>query len=192
MLADEDARLRGAQQPKPPQWRPARHCARCNRHSRCSRLALMHSPLAKPLLVLSSTIALAACSNAPARLDAVDASDGPSPSGGYAQAIAVSNAPRLLYVSGQIPVDAGGRTPTDFDAQCRLVWANLLAQLRSAGMQETDLVKVTTYLSDRRYAAENSRIRREILGSHRPALTVIISDIYDPAWLLEIEAVAAQ
>lgn len=114
------------------------------------------------------------------------------PSGGYAQAIAVSNATRLLYVSGQIPVDTEGRTPTDFAAQCRLVWANLLAQLRSAGMQETNLVKVTTYLSDRRYAAENSRIRREVLGSHRPALTVIVSDIYDPEWLLEIEAVAAQ
>jgi enamine deaminase RidA (YjgF/YER057c/UK114 family) len=152
----------------------------------------MLSPRAKPLLIFSSTIALAACSNAPARLDAVDASDAPMPSGGYAQAIAVSDATRLLYVSGQIPVDTEGRTPTGFEAQCRLVWANLLAQLRSAGMQEADLVKVTTYLSDRRYAAENSRIRRELLGSHRPALTVIISGIYDPEWLLEIEAVAAQ
>ena len=149
---------------------------------------------AKPLLILSSTIALTACANAPAppRLDAIDAADAPAPSGGYAQAIAVSNASRLLYVSGQIPVDTAGHTPSDFDAQCRLVWANVLAQLRSAGMKETDLVKVTTYLSDRRYAADNSRIRREVLGSHRPSLTVIISDIYDPEWLLEIEAVAAQ
>jgi hypothetical protein len=29
------------------------------------------------------------------------------------------------------------------------------------------------------------------LGDHRPALTVIIADIYDSQWLLEIEAIAA-
>jgi 2-iminobutanoate/2-iminopropanoate deaminase len=34
-------------------------------------------------------------------------------------------------------------------------------------------------------------VRREVLGTHAPALTVIITGIYDPRWLLEIEAVAA-
>ena len=29
-----------------------------------------------------------------------------------------------------------------------------------------------------------------MLGSHQPALTVIITGIFDEAWLLEIEAVA--
>jgi hypothetical protein len=30
-----------------------------------------------------------------------------------------------------------------------------------------------------------------VLGGHSPALTVIIADIFDSAWLLEIEAIAA-
>jgi 2-iminobutanoate/2-iminopropanoate deaminase len=30
-----------------------------------------------------------------------------------------------------------------------------------------------------------------ILGDHRPALTVIVAGIWDPAWLIEIEAIAA-
>ena len=55
-----------------------------------------------------------------------------------------------------------------------------------------DIVKVTTFLSDRAYAAENSAIRREVLASLTPALTIIIAGIYDPAWLLEIEAIAAR
>jgi hypothetical protein len=49
---------------------------------------------------------------------------------------------------------------------------------------------VTTYLADRRYREANSRIRHELLGDHRPALTIIICDIYSEDWLLEIEAVA--
>lgn len=57
-------------------------------------------------------------------------------------------------------------------------------------MSLTNLVKVTTFLSAREFAMQNSEIRREILGDHAPALTVIITDIYDPEWLLEIEAVA--
>jgi len=53
-----------------------------------------------------------------------------------------------------------------------------------------DIVKHTTFLSDRRYRDANSKVRKEILGDMLPALTVIIAEIYDEVWLLEIEAVA--
>lgn len=54
-----------------------------------------------------------------------------------------------------------------------------------------DLVKVTVFLADRRYREANYAIRHEVLGGRSPALTVIVCEIYDPAWLVEIEAVAA-
>ena len=41
-------------------------------------------------------------------------------------------------------------------------------------MTHRNLAKVTTYLSDRRYREANSRIRAEVLGDHRPAITIII------------------
>jgi enamine deaminase RidA (YjgF/YER057c/UK114 family) len=59
-------------------------------------------------------------------------------------------------------------------------------------MSLADIVKVTTFLSNRSHAEENSMIRRELLAGLSPALTVIIADIYDPAWLLEIEVIAAR
>jgi enamine deaminase RidA (YjgF/YER057c/UK114 family) len=111
--------------------------------------------------------------------------------GGYSQAVEISGTQRVLYVSGQVPLDLEDRCPPMFQEQCRLVWANIEAQLRAAGMSLDNLVKVTTFLSDRRYAAENSKIRREVLGGRTPALTVVIAGIYDEAWLLEVEAVAA-
>ena len=63
--------------------------------------------------------------------------------------------------------------------------------LRGADLDVTALVKVTTYLSDRKYANQSRQVRREVLGTHRPALTVIIADIFDGGWLIEIEAIAA-
>lgn len=115
----------------------------------------------------------------------------PVPSGGYAHGLEVPAGHRLLFISGQIPVRADGTVPRDFDAQCHLVWDHVFAVLAEAGMKVQDLVKVTTFLSDRSHADANGRIRRERLGAHRPALTVIITGIFDPAWLLEIEAIAA-
>ncbi|HJU38400.1 MAG TPA: RidA family protein [Tahibacter sp.] len=121
----------------------------------------------------------------------INAPDAPAASGSYAQAVEIRGGERLLVVSGQIPQTVDGDVPPDFDAQCRLVWRNVEAQLRAAGMSLDHLVKVTTYLSDRRYRDANGAIRREVLGARTPALTVVIAGIYDEAWLLEIEAIAA-
>ncbi len=115
----------------------------------------------------------------------------PGPSGGYSQALDVQGSTRWLYVSGQIPVDRAGAVPSGFAEQADLVWANILAQLDAAGMGVANLVKVTTFLSSRQCADENGQARRRALGSHAPALTVVIAGIYDEAWLLEIEAIAA-
>lgn len=111
---------------------------------------------------------------------------------GYAQCVAVPGGARTVYVSGQIPVRPDGSVPDTFTAQAEQAWANVEAQLAAAGMGMGDIVRHTTYLSDRKYRAENSAVRKKVLGAHEPALTVIIAGIFDEAWLLEIEAVAAQ
>jgi 2-iminobutanoate/2-iminopropanoate deaminase len=111
---------------------------------------------------------------------------------GYAQCVAVSGDARTVYISGQIPVRPDGTVPQTFVAQAEQAWANVEAQLEAAGLGMGDIVRHTTYLADRTYRAENSAVRRKVLGEHGPALTVIIAGIFDEAWLLEIEAVAAQ
>jgi 2-iminobutanoate/2-iminopropanoate deaminase len=50
----------------------------------------------------------------------VNASQAPVVSGGYAQAVAVIDARRTLYISGQIPMTEDGIDPKDFEEQCRL------------------------------------------------------------------------
>jgi 2-iminobutanoate/2-iminopropanoate deaminase len=111
--------------------------------------------------------------------------------GAYAPAVEVTGAARTLYISGTVPVDADGNCPADFEGQCRLVWANIEAILAAAGMNFDNLVKVTTYLADRKYNLENRAIRQELLGERRFALTVVLPAIFDEAWLIEIDAIAA-
>jgi 2-iminobutanoate/2-iminopropanoate deaminase len=122
---------------------------------------------------------------------AINASDAPAPRGGYAQAFEIAEHRRLLFISGQVPTTQDDRVPDGFAAQCRQAWANVDAQLRAAGMTRDNLVKVTTFLSDRKYGLENRTIRQEMLAGREPALTVVITGIFDAAWLLEIEAIAA-
>ncbi len=127
------------------------------------------------------------------RTRAIDAADAPAiPAGAnYAQAMEVSGAQRLLFVSGQIPERADGSLPEGFAAQCRQAWANVEAQLRAAGMTLDSLVKATVFLADRADGMANREVRRAVLGDRRIAMTVVVAGIFDAAWLVEIEAVAA-
>jgi enamine deaminase RidA (YjgF/YER057c/UK114 family) len=95
----------------------------------------------------------------------------------------------LVFVSGQIPADENDIVPADFKNQCKLVWTNIEKQLKDADMGLNNIVKINTYLSDRRFREENSKIRQQILETHQPAITVIIAGIYEENWLLEIEVI---
>ena len=120
----------------------------------------------------------------------INAENAPQSAGGYSQAIESSDTHRRLYISGQIPVTVDGHVPGSFADQSKLAWANVEAQLNAADMTLDNLVKVTIFLSDRKFAMENRAVRADVLEDRRPALTVIITGIFDEDWLLEIEAIA--
>jgi 2-iminobutanoate/2-iminopropanoate deaminase len=125
------------------------------------------------------------------RLRPLSAADGPAVQGSYPGAVEVSGATRWLFLSGQIPADAAGAVAPDFEDQCVRAWANVEAQLRAADMTLDNLVKVTTYLADRADAEINRAVRLRVLDGRQPALTVIITDLFEPGWRVEIEAIAA-
>jgi 2-iminobutanoate/2-iminopropanoate deaminase len=115
-----------------------------------------------------------------------------APVGGYSHAVEVGPGARWRYISGTIPERPDGTVPEGFAAQCNAIWDNLEAILASAGMTVANLVKVTTYLTDRAQAAENREIRSRRLQGAKPALTVVVLQTLDAEWLLEIDAVAAE
>jgi 2-iminobutanoate/2-iminopropanoate deaminase len=118
------------------------------------------------------------------KLRSINAESAPPVVGGYSQALEVTGSTRRLYISGQIPIAKDGTVPGTFAEQASF------AQLAAADMTVENLVKVTIFLSDRKYGMENREVRQRALGKHAPALTVFITGIFDDAWLLEIEALA--
>lgn len=115
---------------------------------------------------------------------------GSDPGNAFAQACEVSGFKRLLFISGQVPQE-GDHIPPDYEGQYRLAWKNVAAQLEAAGMGLDNLVKVTIFLSDRSLIAKSRGLRHSILGDRTPAITIVLTGIYDERWLLEIEAIAA-
>ncbi len=117
----------------------------------------------------------------------------PLPTSRFSQGMEVSAGSQMLFVSGQVGTDAHGNTPTDAAGQARVIWRNISAILASASMAPTDIIKINTYLLDECDAAAAAAARREEIGEHAPAATlVVVSKLMRPEWCMEIEVVAAR
>lgn len=113
------------------------------------------------------------------------------PAGPYAHGIETRGFSRLLWISGTMGLAPDGSVSDDFEEQCEQAWANVGEVLTAAGMTWRNLVKVTCFLGDRGDRDVNAAVRDRVLGDHRVAVTVVAATLLDPAWKLEIEALAA-
>jgi enamine deaminase RidA (YjgF/YER057c/UK114 family) len=111
----------------------------------------------------------------------------------YAQAVKVEGAQTFLFLAGQVDYDATGACahPGDFKAQARGALAALKAQVEAGGATLSNIVKVTTYITDMRYRADYGPIRTEFFGAKMPPHTLVgVASLAAPEFLIEIEAIA--
>lgn len=98
----------------------------------------------------------------------------------------------LLFLSGQVGVDANGQVAGDVAAQAEAAFANLGRVLALAGAGPANVLKITIFMTN---ATDRGRIlpaRRAFFGAARPASTLVeVRGLARPEWLIEIEAVAA-
>ena len=120
----------------------------------------------------------------------INAADAPPPAGQYTQAIEVTGASRTLYLSGQVGIAADGGVPEDAEAQSTLAWRNLQSQLRAAGMEIENLVKITTIVRNPNDIPAVRSGRAAVLGAHKAASTLIVGGLSNPAWKVEVEGIA--
>jgi enamine deaminase RidA (YjgF/YER057c/UK114 family) len=117
----------------------------------------------------------------------------PMPGAFYAHSVEVPPGARWVYVSGQLGARPDGSVPDSFDEQIEWCWKNIVAVLAESGMGIEDLVKVTTFLTDRSQREKNAEVRGRYLGETRPAQTLLfISGLTQPEYLVEVEAIAAK
>lgn len=115
------------------------------------------------------------------------------PLGLYTHTVEVPAGTTLLFISGQLGVQKDGKTPETIDQQADLVFGNIVALLRAHGLTEKSIIKLTTFIvhGNDGQAVRNARLKH--LGDHRPASTAVyVSQLVDPGWFVEVEAVAAK
>src|SRR4029079_14913420 len=105
-----------------------------------------------------------------------------------------SPAGRILYISGQVPLDGDGQLvgEGDFEAQARQVFENLTRALEAAGAAWSDVVKLNYFLRDVG-AVTTVRAIRDASGDTEqpPASTLVeVNGLFRDNVLIEIEAVA--
>ena len=115
------------------------------------------------------------------------------PAARYAHAMATTGAQRWLHTSGVVPTRPDGSVPEDIAEQAQAVWHNISAMLAAAGMGPSDTVSVTTYVVPGQNLAVVMAERDRCLEGHLAASTlVIVPELAQPAWKMEIAVVAAR
>ncbi|WP_392404094.1 RidA family protein [Streptomyces sp. NPDC014793] len=99
----------------------------------------------------------------------------------------------LLFISGQAGAGDDGRIVAGgFRAQGEQAFANLRRALEAGGSSLRDVVKVTIFVTDMGHFPDVVELRRRFFSAPYPADTIAeVKALYDPAAMIEIEAIAA-
>jgi len=111
----------------------------------------------------------------------------------YSQAVKVTGAQTILFLSGQVAYDdkGGPACRGDIVGQAREVFRAIKAQVEAGGGTLANVVKLNTYLTDIRHRAEIVPVREEFFGKKLPASTLVgVAALAHPDWLIEVEAIA--
>jgi len=113
----------------------------------------------------------------------------PAANGHYAQAIRHDG---VLYISGQLPLDAATREPPDgFPAQAELVLARLAELLAAGGSGLDRVLQLRIYIVGVEHWPALDRAVAAHFGSHFPARAVVPVPALHYGCLVELEAIAS-
>jgi 2-iminobutanoate/2-iminopropanoate deaminase len=105
----------------------------------------------------------------------------------YSQAVRVGD---LVFTAGQAGYGPDGAVVDGFEAQLRQALANLEAALEAAGATLDAVGKLTVYLRDASDYDTFKRVRVDTFRAPFPASTAVVTDLLDPAMLVELDAMA--
>ena len=113
----------------------------------------------------------------------------PSAIGPYSQAVIAG---RLVYTSGQIPIDpkTGEIVKGDVEAQTKQVLVNLEAVVKAAGSDLSKVVKTTVFIKDMNDFQKINTVYAEFFSEPFPARSCVEVARLPKDVLVEIEAVA--
>jgi 2-iminobutanoate/2-iminopropanoate deaminase len=115
-----------------------------------------------------------------------------APLAGYSHQIEISGAQRQLVISGQIGMRADGEVPEDAIDQLAVALDNVERNLEAAGMETSDLVRLTMYLVGEWDANARRQMIASRLGAHHPCTTLLfVAGLAAPNLRVELDAWAS-
>ncbi|MDB5586071.1 MAG: enamine deaminase RidA [Devosia sp.] len=110
----------------------------------------------------------------------------------YSHGMSVPAGQQLVFVSGQLGIDAQGVVPVDCAGQARICFDNIAAVLREAGLGLEHVVRINAYVTGREHLSAYMGVRNGLFAEPYPASTLmIVSGFARAEFVVEIEAVAA-
>ena len=110
----------------------------------------------------------------------------------YSHGIAVPAGHRLVFISGQLGLNADDTIPAECEAQADRCFANIAAILTEDRMTMANIVRLNAYVTAREHMQGYMRSRDRQFPATPPASTLmIVTGFVRPEFLVEIEAVAA-
>lgn len=119
----------------------------------------------------------------------VSTADAPAAIGPYVQATKVGN---FLFTSGQIPLDpkTNSLVTGDIKAQAHQSCRNLIAILKEAGYDASDVIKTTCFIKNMNDFAAFNEVYAEYFGASAPARSCVEVARLPKDVLCEVELVA--
>ena len=115
------------------------------------------------------------------------------PLGSYSHQIEIKGSERLLVISGQVGMREDGTVPDDPFEQIDLAFENIFRNLRAAGMEVRDLIKITYYLVGEIATEKRREVVLSRLQGHQPCSTLLyVAALASPAFRVEIDAWASR
>jgi enamine deaminase RidA (YjgF/YER057c/UK114 family) len=111
---------------------------------------------------------------------------------GYSHVVTVDGG-RTVYVAGQVPLDKDGKLvgAGNFQAQVQQTFANLKAALAAGGADLSNVVDMTTYVTDMSQVDTYRKVRNEYMSDPLPAASLVeVKGLFRNDVMLEISAVA--
>ncbi|HNZ03995.1 MAG TPA: RidA family protein [Myxococcota bacterium] len=123
----------------------------------------------------------------------VHSDDAPAAIGPYSQAIECRPS-RMMFVSGQIPIDpaTGVFAPGGASEQAVQALKNIDAILKAGGMDRTNVVRATVFLVNMADFGAVNAVYAEFFGDHKPARAAFQVSALPKGALVEIDAIAAE
>lgn len=132
----------------------------------------------------------------PTPLRSVYTNKAPEPVGPYSQAMSIqfSGYNRLMFFSGQIPLDpeTSKVVGEDISSQSRQVFENIKAVLESSRMGFSQVVKTLVFLTDMEDFESFNKIYEEYFKDHKPARSCVEVSKLPKGVKVEVEVIACK